>query len=347
MRNFAFFYLEPLWWRVGVGVLAAGSGGLLRFALADQLGTRIAYLTLYPAVGIAALIGGFASGLAAAVISALMVLVWISPLADLGDWIGLGVFSISATILSLLTEVLHRTWARLSAAQAKDQLHMARENVLKALTSGFVHEVNQPLSATAAYVKTAQRLAATLEQPDQTADLLAKADKQIARAALTVRRLRDLITLGEPQKAPVKLHELIRDSYAASDLGAKEPELQVTFRLNARRDHVLVDAVLIQQVLVNILRNAAEAIATVPVKEIVIETSSDNINIRLDIADNGVGLLEKTTLFEPFRTTKPTGMGVGLALCRAIVEAHHGKIWAESNPSGGATFSFTLPLSRN
>jgi len=107
---------------MGIGVAATGGGALLRVALMDQLGERLVYLTLYPAVEIAALIGGFASGGVAAVLCALLAHFWIAPLVDHADWIGLAFFLISSTILSLVTEALHRTWVRFIAADAKDFL---------------------------------------------------------------------------------------------------------------------------------------------------------------------------------------------------------------------------------
>ena len=144
----------------------------------------------------------------------------------------------------------------------------------------------------------------------------------------------------------MKLHELIQDAYDATSVKAKELQIWLTLQLNSEEDEVLADKVQIEQVLVNLIRNAKEAIDASERREIVISTSSSGIDIRVDIADTGIGLSEKVKsgLFEPFMTTKANGMGVGLSISRAIIEAHHGRIWAESNPEGGAIFGFTLPL---
>lgn len=235
------------------------------------------------------------------------------------------------------------------AAEAQTQrLYADRMNVMESMAAGLAHEINQPLTATVAYLKTARRLLdiEPERRPASVAETLDKAAAQITRAGQIVIRLREFIAHGEPDQIPVKLHELILDAYDATSIGSKASQIQVTLRLEAEKDDVLADRVQIEQVIVNLIRNAEDAMDASKRRELTISTSSDDAEIRVDISDTGVGLSEKvkSRLFQPFATTKPTGMGVGLSISRAIIEAHHGKIWAESGAGGGAVFKFTLPL---
>jgi len=123
----------------------------------------------------------------------------------------------------------------------------------------------------------------------------------------------------------------------------------VSLRLNAAQDGVLADKMQIVLVLVNLMSNAMQAMEPVWRRELVVSTTSDEEEIWIDVIDTGVGLSEKieSSLFEPFATTKPRGMGVGLSISRTIIEAHHGRIWASPNPEGGAILSLTIPLANN
>jgi two-component system CheB/CheR fusion protein len=175
---------------------------------------------------------------------------------------------------------------------------------------------------------------------------LDKAAAQVTRAGQIVTGLRAFIAHGEPDKMPMKLHKLIQNACDDISDKAKERQIRIRLQLNSEQDEVLADKVQIEQVLVNLIRNAKEAIEASERREIVISTSSNGADVRVEIADTGVGLSEKvkSSLFEPFMTTKVKGMGVGLSISRAIIEAHDGRIWAESNPKGGAIFAFRLPL---
>ena len=119
MRWFASCYAKPLWWRLGVGVAAALLGAVLRLAFVGLLENRLVYVTFYPAVEVAALLGGIASGGVTTVICALLAHRWVTPIANLGDWLGLAIFLTTATVISCITEALHRTWIRLSNAKTR------------------------------------------------------------------------------------------------------------------------------------------------------------------------------------------------------------------------------------
>jgi two-component system sensor kinase FixL len=229
------------------------------------------------------------------------------------------------------------------------KFHADRMNIMESMAAGLAHEINQPLAATVVYLQTLRRLLDM--QPElrparvSVTETLDKAAAQVTRAGQIVTGLRAFIAHGEPDKIPLKLHKLIQD---ACGVEAKERQARVRLQLNSEEDEVLADKVQIEQVLVNLIRNAKEAVEASDRREIVISTSSSGIDVRVEISDTGVGLSEKVklSLFEPFVTTKVNGMGVGLSISRVIIEAHDGTIWAESNPKGGTVFGFRLPLYR-
>jgi two-component system, LuxR family, sensor kinase FixL len=227
------------------------------------------------------------------------------------------------------------------------QLQGERLSAMGGLAAGLAHELNQPLAAAATYLETAQLL---LEmpadaRPDPIENTLASAVDEIMRAGHIMKRLREFVSSGEPDKTFLSLHNFIND---ASELSIpKKEKIRVSLRLNAKNDGVLADRIQIKQVLANLIRNATEAMGPATERKLSISTSSiEQDMIRVDIADTGSGfqpgVMER--LFEPFQSTKSNGMGIGLSISRMIVEAHYGRIWAEPNPQGGAIFSFTLPL---
>ena len=178
--------------------------------------------------------------------------------------------------------------------------------------------------------------------------LLDKAATQLMRAGRIITRVREFSTRGEPDKTFQNLNELISSVVRTVSEDERLANFRLVLQLNARRDQVIVDRMQISQVLVNLIRNSVQAMRDCATQEIVVATAEGpEHEIRVQVIDTGVGMSQETlkTLFEPFRTTKPTGMGVGLSISRAIVEAHFGKIWAEPNPRGGAIFTFNLPLS--
>lgn len=237
-----------------------------------------------------------------------------------------------------------KTEARMQKMRAE------RLDLMAQMATGVAHEVNQPLSAIATYLSTARRL---LPRPETSAAqvdaILESAAVQVMRAGQIIGHLRSFITRGEPDKTLQSLHEVIQDACDFADVSAKTAKVDVMLRLQAEFDRVIIDRVQIQQVLVNLKRNAIEAMHASEKRELVVATSLAGEDlIRTDISDTGAGLSEESlsNLFEPFTTTKAHGLGVGLSISRSIVEAHYGKLWAEPNPGGGAILSFTLPLAR-
>jgi C4-dicarboxylate-specific signal transduction histidine kinase len=236
-----------------------------------------------------------------------------------------------------------------TASMRMRKLQASGLNAMGGLATGLAHELNQPLTASACYLLTAQRL---LEMPQElrpasVEETLDCAAEQIMRAAGIVRQLREFIMRGEPEKAFANLHDLIREASLATTASMSEANVKLSLQLGASVDRVFVDCVQIKQVLVNLISNAIEAMNASAERELTISTSLiHDLTIRIDVVDSGVGFSEvvKENLFEPFATSKADGMGIGLAISRSIVEAHDGKMWAESNPGGGAVFSFVLPL---
>lgn len=229
------------------------------------------------------------------------------------------------------------------------RLHAERLTAMAGMAAGLAHEINQPLSAGASYVKAATRLLAMPPdaRPARIEEALENAADQIMRAGRIMSRLREFVAGGEPDKTFRSLHEIIQDVFDEMKAEAQQANIRLRLRLGAPKDDVLVDKVQISQVLVNLIRNAEEALVAADRREVIVATKLvPGKMIRVDIIDSGQGMTDETmkTLFEPFVTTKEAGMGVGLSISRTIIERHYGSIWAEKNPSGGTIFSFTLPL---
>ena len=239
-----------------------------------------------------------------------------------------------------------KTEARLQELQA-ELIHMSRFTALGEMASALAHEINQPLTAITNYLKGCRRL---LEQSsDERApilrDAVEKAAEQALRAGQVIRHLRDFVARGESERHVENLPKLIEEASALALVGAKERGIRVIYRFDPTAEFVLADRIQIQQVLLNLMRNAIEAMEDAPRRELIVSTMPmDDGMARISVADTGTGLAPEVAkqLFQPFITTKRHGMGVGLSICRTIVEAHGGKIWADSMADQGVAFHFTL-----
>jgi two-component system sensor kinase FixL len=249
-----------------------------------------------------------------------------------------------------LTEHQH-TQARLQELQS-ELVHISRLSAMGEMASALAHELNQPLAAISNYMKGSRRLLAGSTDPNASKieNAMDRAAEQALRAGQIIRRLRDFVSRGESEKRVESLSKLIEEAGALGLAGAREQNIRLRFNLDPEFDLVLVDRVQIQQVLVNLFRNALEAMAHSPQRELVAANAkvADDM-IEVAVSDTGPGFHDdvKANLFQTFFTTKETGMGVGLSISRSIIEAHGGRMWAEDNPSGGATFRFTLPAASN
>lgn len=245
-----------------------------------------------------------------------------------------------------LTEA-RQTEARMQDLQA-ELVHMSRLTSMGEMASALAHELNQPLTAIANYMKGSRRLLkASSPRLGEIDAAIGKAAEQALRAGEIIHRLRDFVARGETDREPESLPKLIEEASALALVGAKEHGVRVRFDLSPDADLVMVDKVQIQQVVLNLIRNAVEAMEDSPRRELEIRTDlTGDGQARVSVSDTGSGLQPDVVdqLFQPFVTTKRTGMGVGLSISRTIIEAHGGQIWAEANPEGGAVFRFTLGL---
>jgi two-component system sensor kinase FixL len=215
------------------------------------------------------------------------------------------------------------------------------------MASALAHELNQPLSAIANYMKGSRRLLENHagEEANQVRNALDKAAAQALRAGDIIRRLRDFMAHGEIERRVEDIKKLIEEAMALALVGARERDVRVRFQFDSRSESVLADKVQIQQVMLNLVRNALEAMETSPRRELLIATEvTDEGMLVISIADTGPGIAPQVAaqLFQPFVTTKRQGMGVGLSISRTIVEAHGGSISVEPRPGGGTVFRFTL-----
>jgi two-component system sensor kinase FixL len=238
------------------------------------------------------------------------------------------------------------TEARLQELQS-ELVHISRLTAMGEMASALAHELNQPLSAIVNYMKGSRQL---LEgNADQRAPMVReamdKAAEQALRAGEIIRRLRDFVARGESERQVESVKKLVEEASALALVGAKDQGVRVRFAFGAARDLVLADRVQIQQVLLNLIRNAIEAMESSKRRELVISTArADGNMIAIGVADTGNGIAPEVAarLFQPFVTTKPIGMGVGLSISRSIIEAHGGQIEVEPNPGGGTIFRFTV-----
>ncbi|MEO7689253.1 MAG: PAS domain S-box protein [Sphingomonas sp.] len=240
----------------------------------------------------------------------------------------------------------HAAEARIEELRS-DLVHVARVSAMGTMASTLAHELNQPITAVANYVQGAHDLLAHPEPDDfpMIRDALADAGSEAMRAGNIVRRLRDFVARGEVEKTVADLPTLIGEAAKLGLIGAHEKGIEVSFDFEAGATPVLVDKVQTQQVLINLMRNASEAMATLPVRRLAISTRLDGPGVvRVSIADTGSGVAPEIaeSLFQAFNSTKSGGMGLGLSICRTIIEAAGGHIWMEPRPGGGTIFHFTL-----
>jgi two-component system sensor kinase FixL len=239
-----------------------------------------------------------------------------------------------------------QTQRRLQDLQS-ELIHMSRFTAMGEMASTLAHELNQPLTAIASYLNGCRRMldGSAGEQTGLLRDAIGRAADQALRAGQIIRRLRQFVAGGEGERQCEDLSKLIEEASALAMVGVREAGIHVGFDLDANATVVWADKIQVQQVLLNLIRNAIDAMNEVMHRELTISTCMlpDGM-VEIYIADTGIGIAPEvaTQLFQPFVTTKPNGMGVGLSISRTIVEAHGGRIWATANPVGGTIFHLTL-----
>jgi len=254
---------------------------------------------------------------------------------------GVAVFSCDVTEHNRNEEALRR--------HRNELTHVLRVTTVNEMATGLAHEINQPLGAIASYAQgCSRRLRAGTIQPAELLDAVDSISAEALRAATIIRRLRSLIRKDVQRFVPFDVREVIIDAVRLSEADARQAG--VTIRLAFGPDIVPVagDAIQIDQVVLNLIRNGVDAVADMPAERraVVVGLSpGDNGSVEISVADSGPGLPAEVAdrLFEPFVSTKPGGLGMGLSISRTIVEAHHGRIWTSPNPTGGTRFHVSLP----
>lgn len=241
-----------------------------------------------------------------------------------------------------------QTLLRLQDLQS-ELAHVGRVSEMGTLASSLAHELNQPLTAVASYCESARDLldhdpdAETLAMVREALD---EAAQQAVRAGQIVRRLRDFMSTGETERQVESLQRLINEANALALVGSREHGIDVQLQLDPDADKVLVDRIQIQQVLVNLIRNAIDAMMDTRMRCLSLRTTrgrDDLVEVTIEDTGSGISGPVAAQLFQPFVTSKQNGMGIGLSICRTIIEAHGGRIWFDRRKNGGTAFHFTVP----
>lgn len=249
---------------------------------------------------------------------------------------------------AFLRDLTERRLTELRMQELQSELiHVSRLSAMGTMASTLAHELNQPLTAIATYLETTRDMlrSADAKTVDTVRVVLNKAAGQALRAGEIVRRLREFVANGTVQQHAEPLGALVRDAAGLGLIGARELGVHTTMALTDETAQVMIDRVQIQQVLVNLIRNAVQAMSDTRRRELTISTVPEPGGcITVSVADTGNGIDPSVAdrLFQAFVSTKEAGMGLGLSICRTIVEAHGGRIWMTPVPTGGSAFHFTL-----
>jgi C4-dicarboxylate-specific signal transduction histidine kinase len=225
--------------------------------------------------------------------------------------------------------------------------HAARLSAAGQMAGALAHELNQPLAAAINFVRAAQRQLATgsRDEIETVPQVMDEAVAEALRAGQIIQGLRDFVRRGETERRIENVVTMVEEASTLALAGSGSSGVRVRFDFDPSTMQVLADRIQIQQVLVNLIGNAIEAMAKSTRRELIVTTTSiDAETVEIAVADSGPGLPKEIAahLFEPFVSTKPNGMGLGLSICRSIAEAHGGNLRSEPNPDGGIIFRFTL-----
>ncbi|MGC8537032.1 MAG: ATP-binding protein [Rhizomicrobium sp.] len=255
---------------------------------------------------------------------------------------------------SRLTGVSFDSTAWWQAQERMDRLqselaHVGRLSELSQMSSSFAHELVQPLAAASNYLGAARRfLGPDNTVPEKAHDMVTKAEAQITRTKQTIQQIRGFARKADPVRSVEDLVPLIEETVEIARTGWKYRNMELKLTIDSDMPPIAVDKIQIQQVLLNLIRNAFEAMEDSGIQQLIVSAKrvEDGRMVELSVTDSGPGLAPEIAenLFKPFHTTKAHGMGVGLSICRHIVEGHGGRIWVQPKAERGATFCFTLPV---
>ncbi len=246
-------------------------------------------------------------------------------------------------------DITERKQARERARQQEDKLAAtARLVTMGEMASALAHELNQPLAAIAGYTTGSLNLLASGGPAAGLEEALQKTAQQAQRAGQIIRRVHEFVRQREPTRAPVNLNATVEEAVGFAEAEARTRQVRVSVALAAEPPQLLADPVLLQQVVLNLVRNGMDAMAATPPAErrLSVAVTRAAAAVTVAVADRGCGLTPEVRdrMFQPFFTTKAGGMGMGLHICRSIMETHGGRVWAEPNPGGGTVFAFSLPV---
>ena len=231
-----------------------------------------------------------------------------------------------------------------------DAAHVSRLNTMGEMASEIAHDLNQPLAAIAIYSDACRRMIEVKKaEPEKIIQILADISAQAERAGEAMRRIRAFASKKDLQLAKTSLNELVEEAIQLLNVELRSHDVKLILNLADNMPLVVVDRILIEQVILNLARNAIEAMDNIEIPQRLLKINtlaqgSSEIEVSIEDAGPGLSSDEIRQIFEPFHTTKENGMGMGLAICHSIIETHHGRLWAASNDHGGTIFSFTLPL---
>jgi len=349
--------LSALWRRPAWTFLSATAlGGLLalsRISLQTLLGPNAPFITAWPGIMLAAFLGGFWPAILVTGIG-LWVGHWVLETAEarpMGPG-GAVVYFAFGLVFAIAGEARKRNLRRareqaerLAALQAQ-MVQVARLNAMGEMAGSLAHELNQPLTAIGNYLNAAEQLLARGEAPtDRIGELVRKAGAQAIRAGQIVSRVRGRLDRGEIVTAEESASAMVQEAVDVARAGAGQDGVAVRCDFDRTADKVMADRVQVQQVVLNLVRNAAEAMAGCARRELRIASRAAEPGfLQFSVADTGPGISPEVAdrLFQPFVSGKAGGMGVGLSISRSIIETHGGRMWVEANADGGATFHFTL-----
>jgi two-component system sensor kinase FixL len=254
-----------------------------------------------------------------------------------------------SVIIAQVEDLTERLRAEAEAQQHREQLaHVTRLRTVGEMAAGIAHEINQPLSAIATYAQACSRMIQNEpEDGTEILDALTKIGTQAQRAGEVIQRLRTFIRKQEGERVQLEVNDLVREVLKLAETDAREHDVKIIAELGDGLPQIQADRVQIQQVLLNLLRNAMESMRE-PGRSgdlVVVTTTSSADDVEIAVRDSGAGIPEEIErqLFQPFFTTKSSGLGMGLSISRTIVKSHSGRLYFTRNPERGTTFRVTLP----